>query len=80
MGLVENWAATKPDLTSELQGEMAAILQEPKTLAEPNKLTRLEMSYREAKRRAGLRARRDPGRKLEDAVDTAAAKIYGRRR
>ena len=38
--------------------------------AEPNLLTRLEMAYREAKRRSGLRSRRGISKSVDEAADS----------
>jgi hypothetical protein len=77
-GLVEAWAETKKDLSPAIRQEMAQLIQSDPRFADGPALNALDAAYSEVKRRAAVRAKRDPGRKLEDAVDHAARKVYGR--
>lgn len=77
-GIVEEWASTKRDLTPAIRQEMAQLIQSDPRFADGPALNALNAAYSEVKRRAGMRAKRDPGKKLEDAVDQAASEVYRR--
>ena len=81
--LVDEWSATKAGGVDQATRRAMAevIMTDPKLAASDMPVLQvLNAAYSEVRRRAAVRAKREPHKRLEDRVDDAAYEIYSRPR